>query len=141
MARGEVLKTISFHRPIYPPSKWMPLEVEDLKFNVDGAVSGSFGLAAELLAIKEAGILFKSLKWARSHRLLVECDSNNIVHWIKNAHLSPASFRGIINSILDTFEGLVWQVFLISREQNSLADNLAKKGISITRGIVEFLLD
>ncbi|KAK9011756.1 hypothetical protein V6N11_039838 [Hibiscus sabdariffa] len=169
MVRGEALKSVSFLFPLYPPSKWISLELEVLKFNIDGVVSGSFGpagiggvlknhegkmlcyfsknvgiidaLTAKLLAIKETGILFKSSKRVQSHRLLVEYDSNNVVHYIKNAHLSPVSFRGIIDNILAMFEGLDWQVFLISREQNTLADNLAKKGISIIRGITEYLLD
>ncbi|KAK9006331.1 hypothetical protein V6N11_035372 [Hibiscus sabdariffa] len=144
MARSKALESISLVRPLLSPSLWCPPEVEALKFNIDDAVSGSFGPACirgvlrnhkgkmlcyfsknvgvvdapteELLVIKEAGILFKSSKWARSHRLFVECDSNNVVHWIKNAHFSPIEFRGIIDSILATFEGLDWQVFLISIE-------------------------
>ncbi|KAK8976867.1 hypothetical protein V6N11_047634 [Hibiscus sabdariffa] len=136
---------------------WISPEIEVLKFNIDGAVSGGFGLGlagiggvsrnyasktlsyfsknvgvidvptAILLAIKEASILFKSSKWTQSHRLFVECDSNNAVYWIKNIHLSPAPFKGIIEGIMATFEGLDRQVSLVSREQNTLADNVAKK--------------
>ncbi|KAK8609198.1 hypothetical protein V6N13_025504 [Hibiscus sabdariffa] len=95
LARSEALESVSLVRPLLSPSLWFPPEAEALKFDIDGAVSGSFGPAEES----------SSAFWPR-------------------------------------VEGLDWQVFLIARVQNTLAaDNLAKKGISISRDIAEFLLD
>ncbi|KAK8984755.1 hypothetical protein V6N11_020070 [Hibiscus sabdariffa] len=170
LARSEALESVSLVRPLLSPSLWFPPEAEALKFDIDGAVSGSFGPAgiggvlrnhegkmlcyfsknvgvidaptAELLVIKEAGILFKSSKWARSHHLFVECDSNNVVHWIRMLIFLQLRLEESSSAFWPRVEGLDWQVFLIARVQNTLAaDNLAKKGISISRDIAEFLLD
>ena len=38
---------------------------------------------AELLVVREAFIIFAASKWAKTHSLLIESDSINVVNWIK----------------------------------------------------------
>ncbi|KAL4388066.1 hypothetical protein GQ457_09G011730 [Hibiscus cannabinus] len=93
---------------------WKAPPVGFLKFNVDGAVSGSFGAAgiggilrnhenqivysfhrsagfldptsAEILAIVEAVSYFLSWRWCSSFRLIIESDSSLAVSWINSPH-------------------------------------------------------
>ena len=39
---------------------------------------------AEQLAMREAMHVFVSSSWVRSHRLIIESDSTNVVNWIHN---------------------------------------------------------
>ncbi|XVE80966.1 hypothetical protein DITRI_Ditri15bG0024200 [Diplodiscus trichospermus] len=91
---------------------WVSPNVGELKFNVDGSALGKpgptgiggilrdhlgikkmafskpTGIAdsniAELMAIREAFILFISLPWCSTHKLIIESDSTNAVKWVLN---------------------------------------------------------
>ncbi|XVE82185.1 hypothetical protein DITRI_Ditri15bG0127000 [Diplodiscus trichospermus] len=84
-----------------------------LKFNVDGAAKGKpgpvgiggilrdymgiFGVedsnAAELIAIREAFIIFASSRWVQNHALIIESDSLNAVKWVLNPNSTPWRLR------------------------------------------------
>ncbi|GMJ10084.1 hypothetical protein HRI_004677600 [Hibiscus trionum] len=87
-------------------------------------------LTAELLAVKEALILFKSSPYSQRSALRLECDSSIAVLWIKNVQTVPEIFKDIVNTILKIRSELEWGIFLIPREENGFADYLAKRGLS-----------
>ncbi|KAL4311451.1 hypothetical protein GQ457_01G029990 [Hibiscus cannabinus] len=137
-------------------SDWNPPDSGELKFNTDGAVSGSFGEAGiggclcnnnarclitfsksvgltdatytEILAIKEACSLFVISMWAKKYKLIIETDSKLAVDWM-NPHLCPTVFKPLVLSCLDICKNIEWRVKHVPREGNHLADKLAKKGI------------
>ncbi|WRX27571.1 Ribonuclease H domain - like 10 [Theobroma cacao] len=97
--------------------KWQPPKKGSLKFNVDGATRGMSGQATigrvlrdeggaikvmfskfiriadanttEVLAIREAFKIFGASKWVRSHVLIVESNSSNVVSWFHNLEKAP----------------------------------------------------
>ncbi|KAL4385916.1 hypothetical protein GQ457_09G028800 [Hibiscus cannabinus] len=143
---------------------WCPPLLGELKFNVDGATLGSFGetgiggclrdvdsnclitfsksvgvtdcTSAELLAIKEACLLFRNSTWARKFKLIIETDSTLATRWMTLPSSCAGIFKPLIDSYLKLCEGLDWSISHIPRARNSLADNLAKKGIARTNDIV-----
>ncbi|KAL4367931.1 hypothetical protein GQ457_05G027970 [Hibiscus cannabinus] len=91
----------------------------------------------EILAIKAAVSIFKSSIWARSHKLIIECDSSNVVHWINNVFSTPVAFRDIVQTVLKSGVGIDWKVCVIPRKVNTMADNLAKRGISRVHDLID----
>ncbi|EOY21075.1 Uncharacterized protein TCM_012391 [Theobroma cacao] len=103
---------------------WIKLAPGKLKFNVDGAAKGCLGETgiggvlrdyegriklqfskstgwgdsnlAELLAIKEAFLLFAASPWLNFCLLIIESDSSNVVKWILKPEESLWSFNNII---------------------------------------------
>ncbi|KAK9043900.1 hypothetical protein V6N11_072224 [Hibiscus sabdariffa] len=86
--------------------------------------------SAEILASKEAVSIFKSSIWARSHKLIIECDSSNVFS-------TPMTFRDIVQTVLKSDVVIDWKVCVIPREVNTLADNLAKRGISRVHDLID----
>ncbi|KAL4361780.1 hypothetical protein GQ457_04G007550 [Hibiscus cannabinus] len=101
----------------------------ELKFNIDGAVNGSFGEAgicgclrnensrclvtfsknvgnadpttAEIMATLEAVSIFRKSRWVSISKLLFETDSILIVEWIMNLHTCPFVFKQLITLCLE----------------------------------------
>ena len=48
---------------------------------------------AEIIAIKEALLIFSASKWNSSHGLIIESDSKNTVQWISNPLVVPWKIR------------------------------------------------
>ncbi|KAL4360531.1 hypothetical protein GQ457_04G030100 [Hibiscus cannabinus] len=128
-----------------------------VKFNIDGAVKGSYGLAgiggvlrdhsgkilaefsksigfadptsAEILAIKEALITFASSEWNKKVELIIETDCETAVFWINNPNTTPFTFKDLVNECLSIGSNLYWKLCWTRREGNVKADRLAKAGI------------
>ncbi|XP_017974604.1 PREDICTED: 14.7 kDa ribonuclease H-like protein [Theobroma cacao] len=136
-----------------------------MKFNVDGAARGcpgpagiggiltnhkgdvrvifskSIGVAdsnlAELLAIKEAFIIFTSSRWRNDQKLVIECDSSNAVKWINQSHTAPWRMRKWLIQIERMKEKLMgWDVKHVRREANQRADSLANEGVQLQNDIL-----
>ncbi|XVE88825.1 hypothetical protein DITRI_Ditri19aG0099600 [Diplodiscus trichospermus] len=123
----QVIKIQPIKHVIRSTSCWEKPAVGCLKFNVDGSEKGQPGSAsiggvlrdhdaniklvfsksvgvadsnlAEVLAIREAFVIFSYSPWATAHTLIIESDSMNAVKWIKNPISSPWRIRGIITHI------------------------------------------
>ncbi|OMO71317.1 hypothetical protein CCACVL1_18294 [Corchorus capsularis] len=144
-----------------PHLDWFTPNNGQLKFNVDGTTkwqpgeagiggilrdeSGStkvvfskpIGLAdsnlAELLAIKEAFLIFAASNWADEKELIVESDLKIALKWVNDPCLGPWRFRQILFQIEGYKKKIIrWFVKHIFKEINSIADCLAKS--SIDRG-------
>lgn len=112
-----VIKINGKKMKVRPHIDWAPPRIGVLKFNVDGAALGKPGLAgiggvlrnhegrvlirfskavgieesniAEILAIREALMIFSGFPWARGSPLVVESDSSNAVGWVSNPSRVP----------------------------------------------------
>ena len=157
----DCIQTASRGGKVLPRVEWVMPEVGQLKFNVDGAARGqpgeagiggvlrdengstrlvfskSIGLAdsnmVELLAIKEAFLIFSASDWVNEKELLIETDSRNAAKWVNDPASVPWRFRQTIFQI-EGYKKKIrrWIVRHVFREANSMADNLAKS--SIDRG-------
>ncbi|XVE65734.1 hypothetical protein DITRI_Ditri08aG0023100 [Diplodiscus trichospermus] len=81
---------------------------------------------AELMAIREAFILFATSRWVQSCSLIIESDSTNAVNWILKPKEAPWRLRKFINYI-ENLKALIrdWSV-VIPRESNQVADETCK---------------
>ncbi|XVF83580.1 hypothetical protein PTKIN_Ptkin16aG0500700 [Pterospermum kingtungense] len=96
----------------------------------------------EILAVREAFILFASSQWSHSHRLIIESDSTNAdaVCWTNFPLEAPWAMRRFINHIESLKCKIMdWSVIHISRDANSIADALAQEGVHKEEDWVEFL--
>ncbi|KAL4281404.1 hypothetical protein GQ457_03G010010 [Hibiscus cannabinus] len=135
-----------------------------LKFNADGTVCVSFGGAgiegclrndssklllsfsmsvgtldvssAECLAVKEAVFLFNYSRWKGHYELVIESDGELVVNSIP----LPLKFSSLTSvfAYLKICEEFQWSISVVPKECNTLADNLAKQGISRVKALVEF---
>ena len=139
--------------------QWSKPPIGFLKFNVDGSAVGKPGPAGiggvlrddhenvkivfskavgimdsnltELLAVREAFIVFAASKWAKTHSLLIESDSSNVVNWIKCPQSAPWRMKKYISHIESLKLQLSsWHIDHIPREMNDVADSLAKSGVN-----------
>ncbi|OMP03730.1 hypothetical protein CCACVL1_02287 [Corchorus capsularis] len=146
---------------------WSPPPLGFLKFNVDGASSGSTGLAgiggvlrnnlgvillrfskniglagaakAEVLAIREALLISCASDWKHTHSLVIESDCYNAVKWVNATISCHWELRMFISQIGAITRGVTnWKVHHIFREANSIADELAKAGINRQNDLLEF---
>ncbi|XVF83577.1 hypothetical protein PTKIN_Ptkin16aG0500400 [Pterospermum kingtungense] len=71
---------------------------------------------AELLAIREAFILFLSSPWLNRCTLIVESDSRNAVNWVLKPESAPWRWRNIINHV-ESLKAQVkdWRVVHVDR--------------------------
>ncbi|KAK8495505.1 hypothetical protein V6N12_046194 [Hibiscus sabdariffa] len=90
---------------------------------------------AEFLTIVEAIKIFGSSSWASSHQVTVESDCSNVVSWFLQPHNAPYSFMQSIISCRRKWARWKWELELIPREANEVADNLAKRGINRSHDI------
>ncbi|EOX92904.1 Uncharacterized protein TCM_001756 [Theobroma cacao] len=85
---------------------------------------------AEVRAIREAFLILSASKWAISHSLVIESDSQNAVKWINAPGEAPWRFRKWMLHIEKLKKGIrKWEVNHIFRENNQLPDRLAKEGV------------
>ncbi|XVE83990.1 hypothetical protein DITRI_Ditri16bG0133100 [Diplodiscus trichospermus] len=88
---------------------------------------------AELLAIKEAMMIFSGSGWANTHELIIESDSTNAIKWVLHPQNSPWKWRKFIAQIELLKNGKYkCQFSHVLRENNEVADGLAKAGVSRT---------
>ncbi|WRX26533.1 Ribonuclease H domain - like 10 [Theobroma cacao] len=152
---GAVLKCVKKTRP---KVEWTNPVDGSMKFNVDGAASGCPGEAgiggilrnsagetkmmfsksiemgdsnlAEVLAIKQAFMMFFASNWNSFHSLVIESDSSNAVSWIQALNQALWRMRKWILQI-EMLKRKVkrWEIKHVKREANQQADTLAKSGI------------
>ncbi|KAL4320117.1 hypothetical protein GQ457_18G008920 [Hibiscus cannabinus] len=136
---------------------WKAPPLGFLKMNIDGAmlsngtkggiggiVRNSFGnclgtfslpigsgppIMAELEAINHGLNFFFSRGEFVSSRLILESDSVNAIDWISNPSLCPLIFKDLVASCMIIIEVNSVILRYIPRHLNTLADELAKKGI------------
>ena len=82
-------------------------------------------------SFREALSVYAVSRWAISHKLIIECDSSNVVKWVTNPNCSPWSIRKIITHI-EIFKAQLsgCEIVHISRSVNDIADAFAKSGVT-----------
>ena len=115
--------------------------LRDCNAAVKAVFSKSIGMAdsnlAELLVVREALKVFVAIRWASSHRLVIESDSNNIVKWMLNPSRVPWSMkRHMVHIEMCKQQLLSCDYVFIPREGNDVADALAKDGVSRLHDLV-----
>ncbi|XVF45785.1 hypothetical protein PTKIN_Ptkin02bG0234500 [Pterospermum kingtungense] len=137
---------------------WMPPPSGSVKFNVDRSSTGKLGPAgiggvmrdhttkelacfsksigvedsniAELLAIREAFLVFIASPLVVDKKLIIESDSQNAVSWVNVPSSAPWRVFNFINHIEALkMQVIDWKVNHVFREMNEVADNLAKEAI------------
>ncbi|XVE50304.1 hypothetical protein DITRI_Ditri01bG0151200 [Diplodiscus trichospermus] len=84
---------------------------------------------AELLANREAFMMFLASRWNLNKAIIIENDSTNVVKWILNPNTAPWRVRNIINHIKKFLKSIgEWKIVHLLRECNLVADLLAKEG-------------
>ncbi|XVE65736.1 hypothetical protein DITRI_Ditri08aG0023300 [Diplodiscus trichospermus] len=101
------------------------LSMEKIRFSKSIGIKDSN--VAELLAIREALILYASSIWAQNAALIIESDSKNAVNWVLNAK-EPENLLTILKMLKLMIKE--WKVVHISRECNRIADGLTKEGVN-----------
>ncbi|KAK8673313.1 hypothetical protein V6N13_111659 [Hibiscus sabdariffa] len=81
--------------------------------------------SAEILAIKEAGLICKDNSKLASKNIVIASDSALACNWI----LAPLAFKAEIMEVWNLCKSFDWVVESIDRELNIEADSLAKNGI------------
>ncbi|XVE77290.1 hypothetical protein DITRI_Ditri13aG0050500 [Diplodiscus trichospermus] len=149
---------------------WDSPKVGKLKFNVDGSAMGKPGPVgigcilidhldekkmafskpigivdsnmAELMAIREASILFISSPWSLTHKLIIESDSANAVKWVLNSKDVPWRVRKWATHIENRKAKVKdWSIVHVLREGNCTTDALAKEEVSKATDFVEVVVD
>ncbi|KAK8580074.1 hypothetical protein V6N12_070360 [Hibiscus sabdariffa] len=148
-------------------SCWVAPQQGFLKFSVDVAVKGSFDKAgiggilrdergncfarfskaigfsypsqAELKSVLETCEIFLASEWVRSHKLIIESDSQLSVNWILNPRLAPNHFALIVGRCHNIINGQGWQIQFAFRDVNGEAHLLAKQGIDRSSELFEIM--
>ncbi|KAK8594160.1 hypothetical protein V6N13_125969 [Hibiscus sabdariffa] len=143
---------------------WIASVKGSVKFNTDGTVEGSYGeagiggclrddnsktllyfsmsvgvnnvVSTEILAIKEALRLYNSLKGSHSYTVVIESDNQSVVGWLQHPHLAPVNIREETIGCINECKDLDCRFQFVSREGNTVADGLAKKGIRRVQPLV-----
>ncbi|KAK8586545.1 hypothetical protein V6N13_010135 [Hibiscus sabdariffa] len=104
--------------------------LRDYNGNVVSRFSKSIGCldptGAELAAIMEVIKVFKSSRWVKIYKLIIESDSLLSVSWIENPKIAPSNFVEIVSKCATLCS---WEVRLVFRERNVDAHSLAQAGV------------
>ncbi|OMP02188.1 hypothetical protein COLO4_11284 [Corchorus olitorius] len=96
---------------------------------------------AELLAIKEAFLIYAASSWAHQSCLIVESDSRNSVKWVTEIETAPWRFRQVLFKMEELKKKVSsWKVVHIYREVNHIADGLAKSIIGKSTAVLSSFL-
>ncbi|KAK8631618.1 hypothetical protein V6N13_028401 [Hibiscus sabdariffa] len=93
-------------------------------------------LSREILPIKEALRLYNSVKGSHSYTVVFECDNQSVVGWLQHPHLAPVNIKEEIVGCISECKDLDCRFLFVSREGNTVADGLAKKGIRRVQPLV-----
>ncbi|KAK8624652.1 hypothetical protein V6N13_089541 [Hibiscus sabdariffa] len=85
--------------------------------------------SAEILAIKEAGLICKDNSKLASKNIVIASDSALACNWILAPQKTPLAFKAEIMEVWNLCKSFDWVVESIDRELNIKADSLAKNGI------------
>ncbi|EOY07078.1 Uncharacterized protein TCM_021598 [Theobroma cacao] len=147
---------------------WATPAPREMKFNVDEATKGSPGESgiggvmrdehghikimfsksigvgdanlAEIIAIREAFILFIASKWGQTKSLIIERDSSNAVKWVNQPTKGPWRLqKWILHVERLKREVISWQINHTFGGNNQLADRLAKAGIQRVQDLINEL--
>ncbi|KAK8972129.1 hypothetical protein V6N11_061936 [Hibiscus sabdariffa] len=133
---------------------WSKPPLDSLKFNVDGAVEGGFKIAGidgvlcntenvslimfsnsigvidvtstELLALKEAYLLFRDSNQVNSFKHILETDCCSCVDWFTHPNSAPSMFKAIIEDCSNICNGFYWSIQHIPGKENVTEDKLAE---------------
>ncbi|XVF79323.1 hypothetical protein PTKIN_Ptkin14bG0212200 [Pterospermum kingtungense] len=95
----------------------------------DSEANGNASLA-ELLAIREAFMVFGASQWANSNTLIIESDSSNAVKWLLNPESAPWQVRSTMLHIEFLKTKIAsWSIIHTRREANDVVDKLSKEGM------------
>lgn len=134
--------------------KWCAPNLSCVKFNVDASICSESSIAgiggllrdhmgsvllkfikslgvidiglAELLAVREALVIFRASQWFGHKVLIVETDCANVVKWLGKPDSAPASLRNVVSSTSKLGTEFKWHVRHVVRDLNKDADELAK---------------
>ncbi|OMO83173.1 hypothetical protein COLO4_22651 [Corchorus olitorius] len=85
---------------------------------------------AELLAIKEAFLIFVASEWSTNTELIIESDSLNATKWVNEPNSVPWIHRQILFQIKGLKKKIKnWSVVHVFREMYGIADTLAKSRV------------
>ncbi|KAL4308510.1 hypothetical protein GQ457_01G028730 [Hibiscus cannabinus] len=73
---------------------------------------------AELAAIMEAIKVFKSSRWVKLYKLIIESDSLLSVRWIENPRTVPSNFAEIVSNCATLCTHCSWEVRFVFKERN-----------------------
>ncbi|EOX94177.1 Uncharacterized protein TCM_003565 [Theobroma cacao] len=115
-------------------------ELGAIKVLFSKAIEIAYVNTIEVLVIREAFKIFRASRWVRSHALIVESDSSNAVSWFHNPKKAPWKLRREL-LILEGIKRRIGEckVNKISRENNSMVDELAKSGVTREEELLFFL--
>ncbi|KAK8564790.1 hypothetical protein V6N12_058372 [Hibiscus sabdariffa] len=85
--------------------------------------------SAEILALKEACVLFSKSRWVQLFSLILETDCESVVVWFNKPVSNPFAFKKLVEECIESCVGCSWSIRAVSREANCSADKLAKSGI------------
>ncbi|XVE93272.1 hypothetical protein REPUB_Repub01dG0176500 [Reevesia pubescens] len=92
--------------------------------NTIGSVDST---VAELLAIKEALVIFVASKWVKTHCLCIESDNQSVVKWVSCPKDTPWKLRKSMSTVEAVkLELINWEVSFTPRVNNVMVDDLAK---------------
>ncbi|KAK9023974.1 hypothetical protein V6N11_004160 [Hibiscus sabdariffa] len=84
---------------------------------------------AEILAIKEAGLICKDNFKLASKKIVIVSDTCLVCNWILAPQTTPLALKAEIMEVWNLCKSFGWEVESIDRELNIEADSLAKNGI------------
>ncbi|KAK8549512.1 hypothetical protein V6N13_027264 [Hibiscus sabdariffa] len=107
--------------------------LRDYNGNAQSRSSKSIGCldptGAELAVIMEAIEVFKSSRWVKIYKLMIESDSLLSVSWIENSRTAPSNFAEIVSKCATLCTRCSWEVRFVFRERNVDAHSLAQAGV------------
>ncbi|EOY02845.1 Uncharacterized protein TCM_017252 [Theobroma cacao] len=102
----------------------------DVKITFSKSVGNGDANLAEILAVREALVVFVASRWKDQYKLIIESDSCNAVKWVQHPDTTPWRLRKWLLHIERLREKLNdWKIQHVFREANQRADALAKEGV------------
>ncbi|KAL4348685.1 hypothetical protein GQ457_17G002570 [Hibiscus cannabinus] len=68
----------------------------------------------------EAIKIFKSSRWVKLYKLIIESDSLLSVRWIENPRIAPSNFTEIVSNCAALCNPCSWEVRFVFRERNKV---------------------
>ncbi|XP_021296093.1 uncharacterized protein LOC110425486 [Herrania umbratica] len=102
----------------------------DIKITFSKSVGIGDANLAEILAVREALVVFLASRWKDHYKLIIESDSSNAVKWVQHPETAPWRLQKWLLQIERLREKHNdWKIQQDKREANQRADALAKEGV------------